>query len=135
MRCEIGYPYTPRRNEKSPKRTEMKGLSVPPLRRRVCKDLKTKEFSQSGVLAEWVVYHLGPLSPSPLFFVSVAYKGLSQAVSLLFATLARGSISVAAKGLKAIVGSGQWILVPCGGIRCTERMLRSARRPRETCGL
>ena len=43
--------------------------------------------------------------PSPLFFVSVASKGFSQTVSLLFATLAGGSISVAAKGLKAIVGS------------------------------
>ena len=39
-----------------------------------------------------------------MFFVSVASKGLSQAVSLLFATLAGRSISVASKGLKAIVG-------------------------------
>jgi hypothetical protein len=39
-----------------------------------------------------------------MFFVSVASKGLSQAVSLLFATLAGTSISVASKGLKAIVG-------------------------------
>ncbi len=44
--------------------------------------------------------------PSPLFFVSVASKGLSQSVSLLFATLAGRSISVASKGLKARVGSG-----------------------------
>src|SRR5216684_2671176 len=35
----------------------------------------------------------------PLFFVSVASKGLSQAVSLLFATLARRRVSVAVKGL------------------------------------
>ncbi len=53
-----------------------------------------------------------PLIPErrggPLFFVSVASKGLSQAVSLLFATLAVRSISVAAKGLRAIVDSGQW---------------------------
>jgi len=35
----------------------------------------------------------------PLFFVSVASKGLSQAVSLLFATLAGRYISVAGKGL------------------------------------
>jgi hypothetical protein len=35
-----------------------------------------------------------------VFFVSVASKGFSQAVSLLFATLAAGSISVAAKGLR-----------------------------------
>jgi hypothetical protein len=49
--------------------------------------------------------------PSPLFFVSVASKGFSQGVSLLFATLAGRSISVAAEGLKAIVGSRQWTVV------------------------
>ena len=42
--------------------------------------------------------------PSPLFFVNVASKGLSCtfscAVSLLFATLAGRSISVASKELK-----------------------------------
>jgi len=38
-------------------------------------------------------------APIPLFFVSVASKGFSLAVSLLFATLARRFISVAAKGL------------------------------------
>ena len=38
-------------------------------------------------------------TPLPVFFVSVASKGVSLAVSLLFATLARESISVAAKGL------------------------------------
>jgi hypothetical protein len=36
---------------------------------------------------------------SPRYFVSVASKGLSQDVSLLFATLAGESISVADKGL------------------------------------
>ena len=41
-----------------------------------------------------------------MFFVSGASKRFSQTVSLLFATLAGKSISVAAKGLKAIVGSG-----------------------------
>jgi hypothetical protein len=40
-----------------------------------------------------------------MFFVSVASKGLSLGVSLLFATLAGSFISVAVKGLKAIVGS------------------------------
>src|SRR5713226_568967 len=62
----------------------------------------------------WWVY-LGTLKTgvSPVFFVSVASKGLSQSVSLLFATLAGRSISVAGKGLKAIVGSGQWT-VPTG---------------------
>ncbi len=45
---------------------------------------------------------------TPRFFISVASKGLGQSVSLLFATLARRSISVAAKGLIAIVGGNQW---------------------------
>ncbi len=40
--------------------------------------------------------------PYPMFFVSTVSKGLSRAVSLLFATLARISISVAVKGLKTI---------------------------------
>jgi hypothetical protein len=35
-----------------------------------------------------------------VFFVSVASKGVRAAVSLLFATLAGESISVAAKGLR-----------------------------------
>src|SRR6266446_3050094 len=39
-------------------------------------------------------------TPTPLFFVSVASKGFSLAVSLLFATLAGRSISVAVKGLR-----------------------------------
>ena len=52
-----------------------------------------------------------PPIPHPVFSVSVASKGLSQTVSLLFATLAGRSISVAAKGLKAIAGSGQWTVV------------------------
>jgi hypothetical protein len=47
-----------------------------------------------------------------VFFVSVASKGFSQTVSLLFATLAGRSTSVASKGLIAIAssaptGSGQ----------------------------
>ena len=45
---------------------------------------------------------------TPMFFVSVASKGLSNTVSLLFAThTCRGSISVASKRLKGIVGSGR----------------------------
>ena len=48
-----------------------------------------------------------------MFFVSVAAKELSQAVSFLFATLAGRSISVAAKGLKAIV-DGDSDRVPTG---------------------
>ena len=39
-----------------------------------------------------------------MFFVCVASKGLSRAVSLLFSTLVGRSISVAAKGLREIVG-------------------------------
>jgi hypothetical protein len=46
-----------------------------------------------------------------VFFVNVASEGLSPTVSLLFATLAGRSISVAVKGLKAIVHSGQWTAV------------------------
>jgi hypothetical protein len=46
-----------------------------------------------------------------VFFVSVASEGFSRDVSLLFATLAGGSISVASKGLRAIVGRGQWSVV------------------------
>jgi hypothetical protein len=38
-------------------------------------------------------------APTPVFFVSVASKGVRVSVSLLFATLAGWSISVAAKGL------------------------------------
>jgi len=36
---------------------------------------------------------------TPVFFISVAFKGLSDGVSLLFTILAGESISVAAKGL------------------------------------
>jgi hypothetical protein len=39
-----------------------------------------------------------------VFFVSVACKGFSLAVSLLFATFGERPISVAAKGLKATMG-------------------------------
>jgi hypothetical protein len=40
-----------------------------------------------------------------MFFVSVASKGFSQTLSLLFAILVGSFISVASKGLKAVVGS------------------------------
>jgi hypothetical protein len=39
---------------------------------------------------------------TPLFFVSVASKGLNLGVSLLFATLAGWFISVADKGLRGV---------------------------------
>ncbi len=51
-------------------------------------------------------FGLKDVPPTPMFFVSVASKQLSQAVSLLFATLAGRSISVAAKGLRGIAGQG-----------------------------
>jgi hypothetical protein len=53
-------------------------------------------------------------TPSPVFFVSVASKGVRFSVSLLFATLAGRSISVAAKGVtlrcseRAVVGFSLW---------------------------
>jgi len=43
-------------------------------------------------------------TPTPRFFVSVASKELSRAVSLLSATLAGWAISVADKELKARLG-------------------------------
>src|SRR4029077_18268343 len=45
------------------------------------------------------------LWPLPLIFVSVASKGFSPDVSLLFATLAGRSISVEAKGFR---GADRW---------------------------
>jgi hypothetical protein len=42
---------------------------------------------------------LKPGNPTPLFFVSVAFKGFSFFVSLLFAAVAGSFVSVAAKGL------------------------------------
>jgi hypothetical protein len=58
--------------------------------------------------------------PHPVFSVSVASKGLSHTISLLFATLAGIFISVAAKGLKARVGSDQWTVVSEGKNKKTE---------------
>jgi hypothetical protein len=49
----------------------------------------------------------------PLFFVSVASKRFSKdfgpVVSLLFAILAGEALSIADKGLKAKVGSANWV--------------------------
>jgi len=59
------------------------------------KDLSKMASGEFRNCEEWP-----PSPPPPAFFVSVASKGFSKTVSLLFATLARGSISVAAKGLK-----------------------------------
>src|SRR6267378_5116775 len=46
------------------------------------------------VLLSWLT-----ITGTPVFFVSVASKGFNKSVSLLFATLVRRCISVAAKGL------------------------------------
>ncbi len=61
---------------------------------------------------------LGLKEDTPVFFVSVASKRVSPAVSLLFATLAGRSISVAAEGVNPVmasgpdrVGAGQWAVV------------------------
>jgi hypothetical protein len=44
-----------------------------------------------------------PTVPPPMFFVSVASKGLSYTMSLLFATLAVRIISVASKGVRGVI--------------------------------
>jgi|SRR6266446_4769482 len=64
-------------------------------------------------------------SPTPLFFVSVASKGLSHAVSLLFATLAREFISVAAKGF---MGADCWRKSNCVGWKDSEEVRRTTWR-------
>jgi hypothetical protein len=38
-----------------------------------------------------------------MFFVSVAFKGFSDSVSLLFATLAENSVSVESKGVTGVL--------------------------------
>src|SRR5713101_4683619 len=61
-------------------------------------------------------------TPPPMFLVSVASKGFSSAVSLLFATLAMRSISVAAKGLmeaKCWRGNNSLRWKDFGGVRRT----------------
>ena|SRR5437868_6505674 len=45
-------------------------------------------------------FQIGKDTPHPWFFVSVASKGFSFSVSLVFATLARQSISVASKEVR-----------------------------------
>jgi len=44
--CEIGYPYTPRRDGKSAEAIEKRTLKSAPSWKRVRKDLKTKEFNK-----------------------------------------------------------------------------------------
>jgi hypothetical protein len=72
-----------------------------PLCRRVRKGMKTKEIVGRGKgecqLGETA--SLESWRPLPRVLVSVASKGPSPTVSLLFATLAGETINVAAKGL------------------------------------
>ena len=88
-------PCTPRSNGKSAETIEKETPKELPLRKRVRNRVKTREFIEWSFLRNELVNHN---TPSPLFSVSVAFKGFSPAVSLLFATLAGRSISVAAKG-------------------------------------
>jgi hypothetical protein len=64
-----------------------------------------------------------------VFFVSVAAKGFSDPVSLLFATLAASSISVAAKEL---TGTDGWQENICLGCEDFEGVRRTTRRIFET---
>jgi len=48
LRCEIGYPYTPRRDGKSAEAIEKRILKSAPSGKRVRKNLKTKEFNKRG---------------------------------------------------------------------------------------
>jgi hypothetical protein len=59
---------------------------------------RKQEIERQAVGSMWIGIGMS-LSPPPEFFVSVASKGLSDAVSLLFATLVGKFISVASKGL------------------------------------
>src|SRR6266850_2529781 len=92
---------------------------------RVWKRLRTKGgCKRVGTLEDrgsWLT--ITPLPP--LFFVSVASKGLSSAVSLLFATLAGKSISVAAKGFKRV---DCWREGNCVGWKDSEEVRRTTWR-------
>ena len=70
--------------------------------------------------------------PYPVFFVNVASKRLSHAVSLLFAALTGRSINVAAKGVNAIVGSDPERVPTRSGssIRAGQRMVVSEEKNR-----
>ncbi len=59
-----------------------------------------------------------------MFFVSVASKGVAISVSLLFATLAGRSISVASKGVKAILGGSDSVVA--GTVRGAEETTGNA---------
>ncbi len=77
----------------------------------ICKRMKRKRLffaRKKGAIHKWMKRKNGDFdrrklvnhnTHPPLFFVSVAAKGLRNRASLLFATLARRSISVAAKEL------------------------------------
>jgi hypothetical protein len=57
-------------------------------------------YERGARKVSWCTPHSVVVIPPPVFSVSVTAKGLSHSVSLLFATLARRFISVAAKGLR-----------------------------------
>ncbi len=79
---------------------------------------------------------IAPDRPHPLFFVSVASKGLSHAVSLLLATFTGEHISVASKGFTRTVywRESNWEgWQDFGGVRRTAwrgRMVRMAQKNR-----
>src|SRR5260370_26078581 len=93
--------YTLRRDGKSAEAIDSTGVVDWPLWEGVRNSVKRKGIDRRRVGLRPSTFRRSSLRtlPTPYFFVSVASKGLSQAVSLLFATLAGKSISVAAKGL------------------------------------
>ena len=90
---------------------------------------ESAEFTETEVVA-------GMTAPTPLFFVSVASKGFSWTVSLLFATLAGRRTSVAAKGLahaKCWRESNRLEWEDPGGVRKTAWRASMVRRARRNC--
>ena len=69
----------------------------------VAKNVQRKELGRgsfAGLQIGRIAGFKTTADPFPRFFVSVAFKGVSLCVSLLFATLAGRSISVVAKGFR-----------------------------------
>ena len=96
-----GAPYTPHPMHECQNKRDRKWA--------ICRRMKRKRLflaRKKGAIHKWMKRKNGDFDRrklvnhnTPLFFVSVAPKGLRNRVSPLFATLARRSISVAAKGL------------------------------------
>jgi hypothetical protein len=97
--CRGGVPHPGCFVQRVRKRMKTNELSFA----RVQKSAHEYEKKGDSSKARWKVAGLNVerRGAHPLFFVSVAGKGLSEAASLLFATLAWRSISVAVKGLMA----------------------------------